>query len=87
MRVDNVNVNAINALKGVKARWTNTPEEGPDAAVFSQRAKDIQTAFEALQGVPETRTEEVSVLRAQIEEGVFEIDEDMIAAKLLEPRP
>ncbi|WP_309694460.1 flagellar biosynthesis anti-sigma factor FlgM [Armatimonas sp.] len=84
MRVDNaMSISAINALRGVKSRRDDAPGEGPDAAVFSQRAKDIQTAFEALQATPEVRSAEVTVLRAQIEEGTFQVDEDALAEKLL----
>ena len=87
MRVDNgLNISAINALRGVRSRRDDVGGEGPDAAVFSQRAKDIKTAFEALQAAPEVRSAEVSVLRAQITEGTFQVDEDALAEKLMRGR-
>ena len=87
MRVDSgLTLSAINALKGVKTRRADAPEEGPDAAVFSQRAEDIQTAFEALRTAPEVRIEEVVELRTQIEQGTFVVDEEALAEKLMRSR-
>ncbi|WP_309723399.1 flagellar biosynthesis anti-sigma factor FlgM [Armatimonas sp.] len=88
MRVDSgLSVSAIAALRGAKNRTIESSAEGPDATVISQRAEDIQTAFDALKTAPDVRTDEVAELRTQIEQGTFQVDEDALAEKLLESHP
>ncbi|MCX6365919.1 MAG: flagellar biosynthesis anti-sigma factor FlgM [Armatimonadetes bacterium] len=88
MRVDSgLSVSAIAALQRAKNRTIESSGEGPDAAVISQRAEDIQTAFDALKTAPDVRSAEVAELRAQVEQGTFQVDEDALAEKLLESHP
>jgi negative regulator of flagellin synthesis FlgM len=57
--------------------------QGTDKLVLSPQAAEIRAAHEALAAVPDTRTELVERLKAQVEAGTYEIDPDAIAEKMI----
>ena len=55
-----------------------------DSVELSQTAKELQAARKIIEQVPEIRTDKVAQLKAQIENGTYDIDSDKIAEKLLQ---
>lgn len=87
MRIDSgFSVGAANAVLRARARQAEDSPEGPDAAVFSRHAADIQVALDALKATPEVREDQVEELTHQLEQGTFVMDEVALAEKLLGQR-
>ena len=57
---------------------------GEDSVDLSQSAKDLKLAQAALRDLPDIRSEKVSQLKQQIEEGTYEIKPEKIAGKMIE---
>ena len=55
-----------------------------DSVELSQTAKELQAARKIIEQVPEIRTDKVAQLKAQIENGTYDIDSGKIAEKLLQ---
>jgi negative regulator of flagellin synthesis FlgM len=57
---------------------------GEDSVELSQNAQDLKLAQAALRDLPDIRSEKVSQLKQQIEEGTYEIKPNKIAGKMIE---
>lgn len=55
-----------------------------DEVVLSPEAKEIQKAKELLDSIPDIRKEKVAEIKAQIEDGTYEINGEQIALKMIE---
>ena len=84
-----VNIDAyINQVKknqeaDPSAESTAQQQRKRDSVELSKTAKELQTARKLMEQVPEIRTDKVAHLKAQIENGTFEIDPDKLAEKLI----
>jgi flagellar biosynthesis anti-sigma factor FlgM len=58
--------------------------EAADAAGFSESARELARAREAVDGAPEIRAAKVKALKRQIESGAYAADPRELARKLLE---
>lgn len=54
-----------------------------DSVDLSQNAKDLKLAQAALTELPDTRSELVSRLKQKIEDGIYDIEPDKIAGKMI----
>lgn len=61
--------------KGVQAQ---------DQLYISSTAKDYQIAKQAVAAAPDIREDKVAAIKAQIENGTYEVSSESFAAKLLE---
>jgi|OpeIllAssembly_1097287.scaffolds.fasta_scaffold10172_4 negative regulator of flagellin synthesis FlgM len=86
--------NAIDAYNStqVQARQKQGIEDGKafeqqglktDTVVISDAAKRIQEAQSQIQAIPDVRADKVAELKAQIENGSYEIKPDKIAGKMI----
>lgn len=57
---------------------------GEDSVDLSQSAKDLKLAQAALRELPDIRSEKVSRLKQQIDDGAYEIKPEKIAGKMIE---
>ncbi len=61
-----------------------TPEPSDDVIVnLSEASKEVQKAKEVIESEPDVRSEEVNAIRAQIEEGAYEVDQDRTAEQMV----
>lgn len=62
-----------------------TPEESREDVIveLSEESKEVQKAKEAIESEPDVRSEEVSAIKKEIEEGNYEIDYDSTAEKMV----
>lgn len=71
-----------------RVRSRSVPEvcvaEAADAAAFSENARELARACEAVNGAPEVRAARVKALKRQIENGAYSADPREVARKLLE---
>jgi negative regulator of flagellin synthesis FlgM len=58
-------------------------ETKSDTVVLSDTAKKIQQTQTQLKAIPDVREDKVALLKEQIENGTYEIDEEKIADKML----
>ena len=58
-------------------------ETKADTVVLSDTAKKIQETQTQLKAIPDVREDKVALLKEQIENGTYEIDEEKIADKML----
>jgi negative regulator of flagellin synthesis FlgM len=58
-------------------------ETKSDTVVLSDTAKKIQETQTQLKAIPDVREDKVALLKEQIENGTYEIDEEKIADKML----
>jgi len=54
-----------------------------DKVVLSQEAKKIQEAKKLLDSIPDIREEKVAKIKAQIENGTYQVEEKKLAAKMI----
>lgn len=74
-------------VENVESAAAASPAESvqqTDKLALSQQAAEVQAAHEALAAVPETRTDLINRLKAQVQSGTHQIDPDAIADKLVE---
>lgn len=70
-RIDNQGKNAANQV--VKE----------DKVVLSQEAKRVQEAKKLMESIPDIREEKIAKVRAQIENGTYQVEEKKLAAKMI----
>lgn len=71
------------ATSGAQAPSAAAAPEGADRLALSQQAAEVRAAHEALAALPDTRTELVARLKAEIEAGTYQVNPDAIAAKMI----
>ena len=54
-----------------------------DKVVLSQEAKKIQEAKKLMDSIPDIREEKVAKIKAQIENGTYQVEEKKLAAKIV----
>ena len=54
-----------------------------DKVVLSQEAKKIQEAKKLMDSIPDIREEKVAKIKAQIENGTYQVEEKKLAAKMI----
>jgi len=54
-----------------------------DKVVLSQEAKKIQEAKNLMDSIPDIREEKVAKIKAQIENGTYQVEEKKLAAKIV----
>jgi len=54
-----------------------------DKVVLSQEAKKIQEAKKLMDSIPDIREEKVAEIKAQIEDGTYQVEEKKLAAKII----
>jgi negative regulator of flagellin synthesis FlgM len=54
-----------------------------DKVVLSQEAKKIQEAKKLMDSIPDIREEKVAKIKAQIENGTYQVEEKKLAAKII----
>jgi flagellar biosynthesis anti-sigma factor FlgM len=59
------------------------PVTGSEHVVLSAKAEEVGMAREALQGVPDVRSDRVAKLKQQIEAGTYHVSADEVADKML----
>jgi len=70
-RIDNQGKNAANQV--VKE----------DKVVLSQEAKRVQEAKKLMESIPDIREEKIAKVRAQMENGTYQVEEKKLAAKMI----
>ena len=55
-----------------------------DRVVLSAKAKELQAAREALEKMDEVDHEKVAKIKAQLKAGIYKVDADKIAGKMIE---
>ena len=70
-RIDNQGKNAANQV--VKE----------DKVVLSQEAKRVQEAKKLMESIPDIREEKIAKIKAQIENGTYQVEEKKLAAKMI----
>ncbi len=71
----------VGRLKDMKAR---KPEEGKgDEVVVSERARELQRAYQRLEEMAGARRGMVEAARKRLEAGTYRVSGDMVAEKLL----
>ena len=70
-RIDNQGKNAANQV--VKE----------DKVELSQEAKRVQEAKKLMESIPDIREEKIAKVRAQIENGTYQVEEKKLAAKMI----
>jgi negative regulator of flagellin synthesis FlgM len=58
------------------------PGQSADKVEISSQARDIQVAMKALSEIPESRSEKVEAIKAQISQGTYKPSADAIVDKL-----
>lgn len=71
-----MSIDSNTPLHHLHPSWPDTPAEPGD------RGDDVRAAFEALEGAPAVRREQVDQLKCQVEDGSFQVDARAIAEKL-----
>jgi len=54
-----------------------------DKVVLSQEAKKIQEAKKLMDSIPDIREEKIAKIKAQIENGTYQVEEKKLAAKIV----
>jgi negative regulator of flagellin synthesis FlgM len=54
-----------------------------DKVVLSQEAKKVQEAKKLIDSIPDIREEKVAEIKAQIENGTYQVEEKKLAAKMI----
>ena len=54
-----------------------------DKVILSQEAKKIQEAKKLMDSIPDIREEKVAKIKAQIENGTYQVEEKKLAAKII----
>lgn len=54
-----------------------------DRVEFSARSREMQKIYEVLRAAPDVRSDKVSEIRKQIEEGRYRVDSDTLAEKII----
>ncbi len=70
--------------KAKRSATAGAAESAKDYVQISGKGKDFQTAKTALESVPDVREDLTSVVKAQIQNGTYNVDNGSFAAKLLE---
>lgn len=84
-----VNLDAYTKNVKDKERIDNQGKQGPkqvmeeDKVVLSQEAKKIQEAKKLMDSIPDIREEKVAKIKAQIENGTYQVEEKKLAAKMI----
>ena len=78
-------VRNIKEKREIDATPHEPPKEvvGEDKVVLSPKAREIQEAKRLLDSMPEIREEKVARLKEQIEKGIYRIEEEKIAEKMM----
>ncbi len=74
------------AEAGIKAKETqvNAGARGQDVIVeLSQTSQEVQMAREAIEQQPDMRQEKVAALKAQVENGTYEVSPQEVAEKMI----
>jgi negative regulator of flagellin synthesis FlgM len=86
---DTVNIEAYVSQVQDKDKAEKTAEQPEkqtakaDTVVLSDTAKQLQEAQKQLESIPDVREDKVAQIKAQIENGTYEINEEKIADKML----
>jgi negative regulator of flagellin synthesis FlgM len=59
---------------------------GADQLALSSRAEEMKAARAALAEAPEVRAQRVAELKAQVQNGTYQVDPDKVAERILNPR-
>ena len=84
-----VNLDAYTKNVKDKERIDNQDTQAPkqvmeeDKVVLSQGAKKIQEAKKLMDSIPDIREEKVAKIKAQIENGTYQVEEKKLAAKIV----
>jgi negative regulator of flagellin synthesis FlgM len=84
-----VNLDAYTKNVKDKERIDNQGKQAPkqvmeeDRVVLSQEAKKIQEAKKLMDSIPDIREEKVAKIKAQIENGTYQVEEKKLAAKMI----
>ncbi len=84
-----VNLDAYTKNVKDKERIDNQDTQAPkqvmeeDKVVLSQEAKKIQEAKKLMDSIPDIREEKVAKIKAQIENGTYQVEEKKLAAKIV----
>ena len=62
-------------------------EEKKDMVALSTRAKDYITVKRTLSGTPDIRSERVDYIKAQLQAGLYDVNAQMVAEKILGKSP
>jgi negative regulator of flagellin synthesis FlgM len=54
-----------------------------DKVILSQEAKKIQEAKKLMDSIPDIREEKVAKIKAQIENGTYQVEEKKLASKMI----
>jgi len=54
-----------------------------DKVVLSQEAKKVQEAKKLMESIPDIREEKIAKIKAQIENGTYQVEEKKLAAKII----
>ena len=54
-----------------------------DKVVLSQEAKKVQEAKKLMDSIPDIREEKIAKVKAQIENGTYQVEEKKLAAKMI----
>ena len=84
-----VNLDAYTKNVKDKERIDNQDTQAPkqvmeeDKVVLSQEAKKIQEAKKLMDSIPDIREEKIAKIKAQIEDGTYQVEEKKLAAKIV----
>ena len=89
INANNLSVNLKSSIKEIFIKADKNHEQREKSCVvedrvdLSFRAKEIQKAKANLNNIPEIRDEKVAILKEKIKKGIYKIDGEKIAFKML----
>ena len=86
MKIDGTSLSPVGAVQAairVSQAEKKPPELGKDNLAVSDKAQVYQALLQKVKDVPEVREEQVADLQRQIARGLFEVDPQAIAEKLM----
>ena len=66
-----------------QGKQASKPVMEEDKVVLSQEAKKIQEAKKLMDSIPDIREEKIAKIKAQIEDGTYQVEEKKLAAKII----
>jgi negative regulator of flagellin synthesis FlgM len=66
-----------------KSESAPTRSTGGEQIALSSKAKDIQRAHEAIKSAPDIRAEKVNRIKAEVAQGKFRVDSEVLAERIL----
>lgn len=81
--IERIGGKSVEQAAAVESGGAVSGGEGADRLALSQRAEEVRAAKAAMSEAPEVRAERVAELKAQVEAGIYTVDADQVAQRIL----